>query len=231
MNSTKKTARVAGLLYLLMAITGFFSIMYIPSTFVVHGDATATADRIIASEWLFRVGIVSELTSATVFVFLVLVLYRLLKVVNKTHASLMVTLVVIAVPIAFLNELNELAALVLVRGGDFLSVFGKQQRDALAMVFLTLHNYGFVIGTVFWGLWLFPFGVLVFRSGFLPRFLGVWLILACFGYLASSFTSLLLPRYGQMLSEIALAPEAGELAIMFWLLIKGAKDQPLDAPA
>lgn len=231
MNSTKKTARVAGVLYLLMAISGFFSIMYIPSAFIVHGDATATADKIVASEWLFRIGIVSELFSATIFVFLVLVLYDLLKGVSKKQASLMVALVVIAVAIAFLNVLNELAALVLSRGGDFLSAFQKQQRDALAMLFLTLHNYGFVIGMIFWGLWLFPFGVLVFRSGFLPRFLGVWLILACFGYLASSFTSLLLPRYGPIVSEFALVPEAGELAMILWLLIRGARDQPLQAAA
>jgi len=231
MSSTKKTARVAGLLYLLMAISGFFSIMYIPSAFVVRGDATATANRIIASERLFRIGIVSELISATIFVFLVWVLYQLLQGVSKKLASLMVTLVVIAVAIAFMNELNELAALVLSHGADFLSVFEKQQRDALAMVFLTLHNYGFIIGMIFWGLWLFPFGVLVFRSGFLPRFLGVWLILACFGYLASSFTSLLLPRYGPMVSEIAMVPEAGELAMILWLLIRGAKDQPLQAAA
>ena len=231
MNSTKKTARVAGLLYLLMAVTGFFSIMYIPSAFIVRGDATATANRIVASEWLFRIGIVSELISATIFVLLVMVLYELLKGVSKSLASVMVILVVVAVPIAFVNELNELAALLLSRGGDFLSVTEKPQRDALAMVFLTLHNYGFLIGMIFWGLWLFPFGVLVFRSGFLPRFLGVWLILGCFGYLATSFTSLLLPRYGQIVSELALAPEAGELAIMFWLLIMGAKDQPSDAPA
>ena len=142
----------------------------------------------------------------------------------------MVTLVVIAVAIAFLNELNELAALVFVRG-DFLSVFEQPQRDALAMVFLTLHNYGFVIGMIFWGLWLFPFGVLVFRSGFLPRFLVVWLIIACFGYLASSFASLLLPRYGPIVSELAMPPEAGELAMILWLLIRGAKDQPLEAAA
>jgi hypothetical protein len=229
MNSTKRTARVAGLLYLVMAISGFFSTMYIPSTFIVHGDATATANKIIASEWLFRIGIVSELFSATIFVFLALVLYELLQGVSKKQASLMVTLVVIAVAVAFLNELNELAALVLSRGADFLSVFEKQQRDALAMLFLTLHNYGFFIGMIFWGLWLFPFGVLVFRSGFLPRFLGVWLILGCFGYLASSFTSLLLPRYGPMVSEIAMVPEAGELAMILWLLIRGAKDQPLQA--
>ena len=231
MNSTKKTARVAGLLYLLMAISGLFSMMYIPSAFIVHGDATATAKKIIASEWLFRVGIASELISATIFLFLVLILYELLKGVSKKQASLMVILVVIAVAIAFLNELNDLAALVLVRGADFLSVFEKLQRDALATLFLTLHSDGFVIGMIFWGLWLFPFGVLVFRSGFLPRFLGVWLILACFGYLASSFTSLLLPRYGPIVSQIAMVPEAGELAMILWLLVRGAKDQPLEAAA
>jgi hypothetical protein len=230
-NSTKKTARVAGLLYLLMAIPGAFSVMYITHTLIVPGNATATANNILVREMLFRVGIVSELFSAVVFIFVVMVLYQLLNGVDKRHASLMVILALVSVAIAFLIVLNEIAALTLLRGADFLSVFDKPQREALAMLFLGLHNYGFVINEIFWGLWLFPFGLLVMRSGFLPRVLGAWLMLACFGYLASSVTSLLLPRYEHVVSLFANVAIAGELAILLWLLIKGAKDQPLVAPA
>ena len=204
--------------------------MYVPRTLIVQGNATATANNILASEMLFRVGIVSELVSAIIFIFLVSVLYRLLSGVNKTHASLMVILALIIVPIAFLIVLNEIAALTLLRGADFLSVFDKRQREALAMLFLGLHRYGFVVNEIFWGLWLFPFGLLVMRSGFLPRILGVLLIVSCFAYLAISLTSLLLPGYASVVSRVALIPmAAGELSIMAWLLLKGAKVQPLAA--
>ena len=191
MNSTKKAARVAGLLYVLACIPAPFSLIYIPRTLIVPGNATATASNILASETLFRVGIAGELISGAGFIFAVLALYRLFQGVNKRHASLMVTLYVISVPISFLNVLNEFAALILLRGADFLSVFTRPQLDALALVFLRLHSYGFVVAAIFWGLWLFPFGVLVYRSGFLPRILGVWLIINCFAYVIPSFTTFL----------------------------------------
>ena len=232
MHPTNNTARVAGALYLLNGVTGFFSIMYVPSTLIVSGNATATANTILAHETLFRLGIVSELTCAAEFIFLVRALYRLLNGVDKRHASLMVTLALVSVPIMFLNVLNEIAALALLRGTDFLSVFEKQRLDALAMLFLDLHGQGFAVAEIFWGLWLFPFGVLVFKSGFLPRILGVLLIAACFGYLADSLTSLLLPSYGDFVNRFAgILEGAGELSIMFWLLIRGAKAEPLAAAA
>jgi len=232
MHPTKKTARVAGLLYLLMGIPATFSMVYIPRTLIVLGNATATANNILASEMLFRIGIVSELIFATAFIFLVRALYRLLNGVNKTHASLMVTLALVSVPISFLNVLNEIAALALLRGAAFLSVFEKRQLDALAMVFLGLHRYGFLVDAIFWGLWLFPFGVLVIKSGFIPRITGVLLIVGCFAWLAVSLTSLLLPSYLNVVTRLATLPQAAaELPIMLWLLIKGAKVQPLDDPA
>lgn len=232
MNSTKKIARVAGVLYLLMAITGAFSVMYIPHALIVQGSAAETADEILSSERLFRVGIVSELVAAVLFVFMVVVLYRLFSGVNRTHALLMVSLALVSVAIAFLIVLNEIGALALFRGADFLSALDKSQRDAMGMLLLNLHRYGFVINGIFWGLWLFPFGVLVMRSGFLPRVLGILLIVACFSYLAWSFTELLLPRYASVVGRITTIPEGiGELSIMLWLLIAGAKDQPLGASA
>jgi len=231
MNSTKRAARIAGLLYLLLVVTAPINLLYVPGKLIVQGNATATANNILASQTLFRIGIVSGLVSSVIFIFLVLSLYRLLKGVNQQHAALMVILALVQVPLGFLNELNQIAALVLVRGADFLSVFEQPQRDALAMLFLNLHGHGIIASEMFWGLWLFPFGLLVFRSGFLPRILGVWLIINGFAYLALSFTGLLLPQYQKMVSNITFPALLGEMAIMLWLLIMGAKDQPLDAAA
>ena len=232
MHSTKKTARLAGVLYLVNGVTGFFSIIYVPSKLIVSGNAAATGNNILASERLFRLGIVSELICAAEFVLLLWVLFRLLGGVNKTHASLMVILGLVSIPIMFVNALNGIAALTLLRGADFLSVFDQRQRQAFAMQFLSLHGDGFVVAGIFWGLWLFPFGILVYRSRFLPRILGVLLIAACFGYLAQSFTSLLLPSYEDVVYRFAgIALTVGEPAMMLWLLIRGAKDQPLEAAA
>jgi len=231
MNSTKKTARIAGLLYLVNGITGFFGIVYVPSRLIVSGDAVATANNILASEGLFRLGIVSELICAAEYVFLLWALYRLLSGVNKTHASLMVILGLVFIPIMCLNLLNEIAALTLVRGPGFLSVFDQHQLQAIAILFLDLHRYGYFIGYIF-GLWLFPFGLLVFRSGFIPRFLGVLLIAAGFGYLADCLTPLLVPSYANTVGRIASIPlTLGEPATILWLLIWGAKDQPLAVAA
>jgi len=229
MNSTKKQARVAGLLYLLASIIGFFCLAYVPGKLIVSGDATATANRIRASETLLRLGIASELIAFTIFIFVVLALYRLFKAVSEKHAVAMATLLLISIPISLLNLLNEIAALVLVSGASFLSAFEKGQLDALAYMFLRLHGQGFIVAQIFWGLWLFPFGILVIRSGFIPRFLGYLLFIAASGYLASSFTSLLLPAYRHLVDQFAMVLEAGELPIIFWLLIWGAK-VPLDRP-
>jgi hypothetical protein len=155
----------------------------------------------------------------------------LLSGVNKTHASLMVALVLISVAIGFMNVLNNVAALTLFHGADFLAVFDKPQRDAMAMLCLGLHRQGLTIDQIFWGLWLFPFGVLVMRSGFLPRILGVWLIVNCFAYLALSFTGLLLPQHQDAVFRFAFPVLFGEMAIALWLLIRGAKVQPLNSAA
>jgi hypothetical protein len=171
MSSARNPGRFAGILYLLISIVGFFAMGYVPGKIIVHGDAAATANNIAAHETLFRLGIASELVSQAGFIFVALALYDLLKGVNRRHASLMVVLIVVSIPIAFLNELNSFAALVLVRGADFLSVFDKPQRETMAMLFLNLHGRGFVICEMFWGLWLFPLAVLTYKSRFLPRFL------------------------------------------------------------
>src|SRR6266403_640014 len=227
MKSIKRQARFAGLLYLLASIPAPFALIYVPSKLIVSGDVTATANHLRASETLFRLGIASELIGFIIFIFVVLALYRLFKGVNEKHALAMAILLLVSIPISLLNVLNDIAALILVSGADFLSVFETRQLDALAYVFLRLHGQGFVVAQIFWGLWLFPFGILVIRSGFIPRFLGYLLFIAGFGNVASSFTSLLLPPYVDLVDRFAGLLELGELPIIFWLLIWGAKDQPL----
>jgi hypothetical protein len=224
MSSTHNPGRVAGFLYLLLVVFAPFRLIYIPSKLFVHGNATATANNIAAHEVLFRLGIVSDLFCGTILIFLVLALYRLFKEVDHNQAVLMVILGgVMPATIDFLNVVNDAAALMLVRGPDFLSVFEKPQRDALAMLFFRLHHQEVAAAEVLWGLWLVPLAILVYRSRFLPRFLGVWLIINGFAYLAMSFSGLLLPLYEDMVSNIAFPALLGEMAFMLWLLIKGAR--------
>ena len=231
MSSAKNPGRFAGLLYVVMSIFGFFAMGYVPGKVLVHGNAAATANNILAAETLFRLGIASQLISQAGFIFVALALYDLLKGVNRRQASLMVTLIVVSIPIAFVNELNSIAAIVLVRGADSLSVFDKPQRDALAMLFLNLHGHGFNVAEIFWGLWLFPLGLLVYRSRFLPRFLGVWLALAGVAWVILSLTGLLLPQYEDKVYAYTQPAILGEVAFMLWLVIKGTRPPALDATA
>jgi len=218
MNSIKKTARITGFLYLILVPLGIFGILYVPATLIVPGDAATTASNIMANELLFRLSIVSALVVQLVNIFVVLLLYRLLKPVNKNMALLMVIFLLVAVPIAMLNELNQSAVLLLLSGADYLKVFTADQLQALVPLSLDLHEHGINIASIFWGLWLFPMGYLVFKSGFLPRILGVLLMIGCFGYLIESFAAFLLPSYEV---EIALFTFWGEVLLPLWLLIKG----------
>ena len=225
MTLLSRNARVAGLLYLTL-LTAPLRLLYIPGKLFVRGDAAATASNIAAHQTLFRLGILSDLFTATMSIFLTLALYRLFKEVDEGLARLLVILGSLMVtPIYFLNSINDAAALLLARGADFLSVFDKPQRDALAMMFLRLHGHGILVNEIFWGLWLLPFGFLVYRSGFLPRILGAWLILNCFAYLATSVTGLMWPQYEQTVSDWVFPVMFGELAIMLWLIIMGAKQR------
>lgn len=223
-SSIKSKARLAGLLYVLMGIPAWFSLMYIPSAFVVRGDATATARNIASGQSLYRLGILSELVSQTIFLVLALVLYDLLKGTDRKQARLMVMLVGVSVAFEFVNCLNLIAPLVFLSGAAFLSVFSKAQLDALAFVFLKLRNSGLGIVSLIWGLWLLPFGVLVFKSGFFPKILGTLLIVACFAYVTDSITSIMLPVPIPALSTATLALGGiGELAIVAWMIVVGAK--------
>jgi hypothetical protein len=232
MSTLKRQARIAGLLYLTL-MTAPLRLIYIPSKLFVAGNASATANNIAAHETLFRLGMLSDLFTATMAIFLTLALYRLFKGVDEGLARLVVILGALMVtPIYFLNTVNDAAALLLARGPTFLSVIDKPQRDALVMVFIRMHGQGVLANEVFWGLWLFPFGLLVYKSRFIPRALGVWLMLNCFAYLATSVTGILWPRYENTVSNWVFPVMLGEVAIMLWLIIVGARErQPLATAA
>ena len=218
-----RNARVAGILYLAVVLISPIRLIYLPSVLFVSGNAAATAHNIAAHELLFRVGIFADLLNATLWIFLVLALYRLLNPVHRTLATIMVILGFAQVPIFFLNALNDIGALQFALGANYLSAFGHAQQDAMVMFFLHLHHYGIVINEIFWGLWLLPFGFLVYKSGFLPRVLGVLLMVNCFAYLAQNFTGIVLPESAEFISNVMFPFQFGEVAIMLWLIIMGAK--------
>jgi Domain of unknown function (DUF4386) len=230
MTSLSKRARVAGLLYIVASLVGFLRLIYIPNALIVSGNAAATANNIAVHESLFRWGIVSYLLCSVLFVFVTLALYRLLEGVDQGLAIVMVILgSLMPTPIFVINTVTDAAALLFARGADFLSVFDKPQREAFAMLFLKLHHHLDLANAIFWGLWLLPFGLLVYRSRFLPRFLGVWLMIGCFAYLAFSFTGLLFPGHEDKVFTIGQPFMWGEVATMLWLVIMGAKEQRLAA--
>ena len=226
MHPLKKAARIAGAIYLSMVFTAPFSLIYVPNKLIVRGDATVTASNILAHETMFRLSILGDLAGQVIFICLAIALYRLLSNVNRSWALLMIGFVFVSAAVGFLNTLNNIAGLILFRGGEFLSVFDAAHRNALAMLFIRLHSQGIFIDEIFWGVWLFPFGLLVFRSGFLPRFIGVWLMINCFGYVALSVIALFFQPYYNTAFKMLQPVLFGELVIMLWLLIKGAKVPP-----
>ena len=225
MNSLKKQSRIAALLYFISCLPAPFALLYVPNVLIVRGDAAATANNLRDSEALLRLGMAVELFSATMVIFAVLAFYHLFKAVSQKHALALMILFLVSVPISYLNVLNDLAALSLARGPAFLSaVLDKAQLDALVLFFLRLHNQGVVLAQIFWGLWLFPFGIAVMRSGFIPRFVGIAAMMAGGGYVIASSTSLFLPALAQW-GQLGMVLGIGELAIL-WMLIWGAKELP-----
>ncbi len=223
-NSLKRTARLAGILGLIMGIPLPFSLFYVPSKIIVSGDAGATARNILDKEFLFRAGIVGHLFAASVFLLLVFVLYRLFKSVNGNWAKLMVALVVVQIPIVFLIETFNVSALMLLKG-EILKAADPLQYQHLSMLFVKTGRYGISVLQIFWGLWLLPYGLLVYKSGFIPRVLGVLLFINGIGYLIETFTFLLFQRSDyEFVRQFTFVTYFGEAAIMLWYLIKGVKN-------
>lgn len=224
----KRQSRFAMLLYFLNGVPAPFALIYVPSVLIVSGNAAATANNVRASEVLLRWGIATELWSATIGIFAMVAFYRLFRSVSQKHSLAMIILFLVATPISYLNVLNDLAAITLARGPEFLSaVFDRNQLDALVLFFLRLHNQGLVLAQVFWGLWLFPFGVVLYRCGFIPRVIGVFSIIAGFGNVIASAAFLFVPAYSGVIGQYATILQAGELAFI-WMLIWGAR-QPSHA--
>jgi len=228
--SNKTTARIAGLLYLGIVLTGIFSLMYVPTKLIVFGNASLTYQNITSSEKLFRLGIISGLLCYTFFLFLPLVLYKLLNHVNRYYALLMVLLAVLSVPIFFLNIQNEFSILTLIRSGETDFGLTKQQVQSDVLFYYHQYNNGMRIVHIFSGLWLFPFGYLVFKSGMLPKILGILLMLGCLGYLINFTGNTLFEHYSELgiSSYVSLPASIGEIGTCLWLLIMGAKENKAD---
>lgn len=226
MRSTRQQARFAGLLYVFMVITGLPGLILIPRSLFVYGDAAATANHLRASETLMRLGIASELFHQVVFLFLAIALYRLFESVNRSAALQMLILVLVSVPIMFLNVTSEIAALTLVSAPPFLGTFTRSQLDSLAYLFVRLHGQGIgVAAQAFWSLWLVPFGILVMRCGFIPRILGVLLFAGAAGEMGRAVTTLFPGAYANVLDPVAQVLAVGEFPIIVWLAIWGANEK------
>jgi hypothetical protein len=222
MNSIQKTARLAGFLYVLTVPFALFGYFYAPGVLVVAGDAVTTTENIMANTGLFRLSIVAALTVQVTYIFIVFLLYKLLNPVNRNLAVLMVVFILVGIPIAMLAELNHFAVLQLVSSTDHLKEFTAEQLHATVPMFFTLHEYGILIASIFWGLWLLPMGYLVLKSGFISRIPGVLLLIAGSGYLIDTFAKLLSPDYGTtIVATIISITLFGELLFPIWLLITG----------
>jgi hypothetical protein len=221
MNTRAYQARVAGLLYLVMSVTSTFALSTIPSWSTDGRGLQGAAEKIAAAPFHYRIGVVCDLASQVFFVALVLALYELLKGVNKRLAFLMIVLVLAQVPMAFANLLLGAAPLALQSGADYLSAVSKDQLDTITAAILQVRGYGIKLIMVYWGLWLLPFGVLIFRSRFIPRIFGVLLVIGGCGHIAVGLTSLLFPGYERAITRLTVLA-LGEILIALWLLLRGA---------
>jgi len=230
MSLIKNPGRRPGLLYLLL-MTAPLRLIYIPAKLFVAGDAAATANNIATHETLFRFGMLSELFTGAAVIFVTLAFYDLFKPVNRRLAMLVVILGgVLPAALYFANVWTDAAALTLARGRgglltasgrNVLSAFDEPQRQAVMMFFLHLHNQVINAAQIFWGLWLLPLALLIYRSRFLPRFIAAWLIVNGAAYVAMSLAGLLLPQYSARVENILFPALFGELVLMLWLIIRG----------
>lgn len=218
-------SRIAGVLYLIVIITGLFSLMFVPKNLFVYGNALETAQNIYQKTGMFRISLASSVICYLAFTFLVIFLYQILSTVDIFTARVMMILALISVPISFYNLINKYAILDLIKDNTSDLV----QKSPKIMELLNNYDNGIFILTVFWGLWLLPFGFLVFKSGFYPRIIGVLLMIGCFGYLINFFGNTLYDDYQNILvlQYLKLLPTLGEFSICFWLLVVGARQKSL----
>jgi uncharacterized protein DUF4386 len=224
MNPTKKTARIAGALYFIYIVVTMFA-NATRTKLIIFGNASATANYILASQQLFRVSFVSDVLAGVLFLLAAWALYVLLKPVNENIALLFVLLNLGGVAVQCMNMLNLFSAVLFLNGADYLNVFPADQLQALAMFFLNLYKNGFLIAQFFFAAWLFPLGYLVFKSGYLPKILGVILMIECFAWLFYPFQFFLFPAYQAISYFSFVVGFIGEFSLTLWLLIKGVKEQ------
>ena len=225
MNSINKTARMAGLLYFIYIVITIPADALARSPLIVFGDATTTARNIMASEWRFRIGITGDLVSAVFFLLAAWALYRLLKPVNNNFALLFLLLNLGGVAVYSINLLNQFAAVLLLSGADYLKVFQTDQLQALAMFFLILNKNGYWIAQIFFGAWLLPLGYLVYKSGFLPKILGIVMMIHFVGWTMTSLQFFLFPTFGSIIYLTGSLGFISEFGLTLWLLIMGVKEQ------
>jgi hypothetical protein len=226
MNTNKKNARIAGALYLIYMVISIFADVLGRSKLIVLGDAATTARNIVASASQFRIGFVVDLVGAVLFLLTAWALYVLLKPVNKNLALLFLLLNLGGVAVWCFSDLFLIASQLLLSGADYLKVFQADQLQALAMLSLYIHKNGFSgIAQIFFSAWLFPLGYLVFKSGYLPRILGIVLIVECFGWLMFPIQFFFFPGNEVLTTLSSAIGFIGEFSLMLWLLIMGAKDQ------
>lgn len=228
MKSRKRTARLAGALFWVAGLGAPFSLIYVPGKVTVRGDAAATARNILAHEGLFELNIFAHLWSLVFFMLAVMLLYQLLSPVSSSRAALMVVLALVSLPISFLSVLADVGILVLLRGGDFLTSFSRTQIESLAHFLLIMRGQTLLVAQIFWGLWLLPFAMLIMRSRFLPRILGVLLIPNGIAYPLMSLTGLFFAAYYDVVFRAMLPALLGEVWVHLWLIIKGTRDIPVE---
>lgn len=222
--SSKRLARIAGVLYLLVGIFGGFAQGFVYPKVYVAGDAATTAQNVLANSGLVRLGVVADLFQATVWVFLALVLYRLLKQVNKNAARAMVSLVAIGAGITMLNVLFEFEGLRVATGAVNLAGLGAPGSNAMTLLLVDAHHYGLLIASIFFGLWLMPLGYLAYKSRLFPRALGVVLIAGGACYLVDMLAAFLVPDVGKAIHGYITIPSAiAEIWMVVFLLVIGVK--------
>jgi hypothetical protein len=230
MKSRQGNARLVGALYVAMALPAAISLTYFPSRFVVPSDPAATAARIESAKLLYRLCVLIDVTSGFFVLCMAVAVYQLFKDVDRTQARLVVGMLFVQSAMAFAVMMAQLAPLVVLNGASYWSAFDKPQLDALAQGFLSLRSQGIGALSIYWGLWLLPLGVLTYKSGFLPRILGVFLLIAGSAYVLSAISFFLLPAYyPKIFWGAAPIYGLGEISFITYLLIKGARPERLQA--
>lgn len=218
MKANKNTARIAGFLYLLQIPFGTFGIMYIPKFLVSQGSVSTTISNILANEFLYKLSIVSAILCALITVGTAIFIYIALKLVNIFWAKAIVLFALLAAPISILNELNNIAVLILIKNHEINSGLSVNEIQSLVLLFLRLHEYGMQLIGIFFGLWLLPMGYLVIKSNYIPKLIGILLLLTCLGYLFDFLTFLFFADFKIVLSEYTWL---GEVLMVLWLLVRG----------